>query len=1094
LDRISSFCRSFKDDVDKLSIDVKGGACFNDSQRDLRIFSLVMSLVLFDHLNKDNNNIFRLAFIVPSSITVFSINPFFAIFKMSDHWINSEGNDIKTITLPFYLDAIYLVLTRINSEISILSKTAIWKRKLYFNQLKTAIISILIDSYAHNISAHSLAALKWWIELRAKILDKRFKINDGVELNCLHPCNILINKEKSDCNSDSLLQIKSDNIIATTLKYYSALGLTDSTYNEEYYSILDLILFSAREIEKNLLRFSNPVSQKDGTHFNPRFPVPIDYALYPFFRFLRDKGAFWSGVTRDTADGGESKTWFKILWEDFANNPLYLGTIARTEGINKLHINLAVKYNNEWINGRFLTIDLSLIDYEEKIVKDSELNFQYSINDNAKIKDYLKNVDDQKLQYYYSKLFNRQENNNICAIREIFTIIFDELMRIDIYKYMSREDVKVRFENYLRQCTDITLSGDQLLKIFDEIITDIYFSQNVHDVKPCIVEETADHPLREKCDDSKGNDIDLKNYSKYAMIKLGKCFQHFRELLDNDEFEAFLPGGLVGEHALFTIFENTIRNIKHYKESIEDIKKNGLDFWIAINQESLGKPSPGTEVNNSKSTELFKIHTWLGHKTPLFEFEENQKRNEILWQKVTDKTLLNILDENGTPRMGGNSQDKACAAMLFNNTFISAESNDGDRDTAYYPWVNFTTLNYNAAFNLDQKLPRDVNKYCRLTEQNEKEKFIQEYSNAIAKDGYLLRSFYLWRSADCIVIDNKSDLEWENISRFKFVLISEKLSIEVKEELIEEARGSGIIRLLFDNDDHGKIAKLSQIVRDGASTKNEKVKELYIQWLNKWLSNNDTNKAVNFIKDSVNRSVRLAGDRLISETQKVEGGLDVYLSHGGGDEQTCCNVRSHGSFWNKFFSETVNKDPNELKGENDRLPYDINKDYLLLDLLEVLATKVVIFDDRINARMPSRGQDKRHKVFEKQLLLYVSAEEKNKASEKHGFFKGKLENLCNNPHVLIVHLSYIEALKYSEDNINKFIEEEIKELFDKENFIFVVTTGRGRGTWRANLDGKYKIKTVFKPIESLLNAVENGISYNDNFDVKYNLIKAIFGS
>jgi hypothetical protein len=34
--------------------------------------------------------------------------------------------------------------------------------------LKTAIISILVDSFAHNVSCHSLATLEWWIAQRSE--------------------------------------------------------------------------------------------------------------------------------------------------------------------------------------------------------------------------------------------------------------------------------------------------------------------------------------------------------------------------------------------------------------------------------------------------------------------------------------------------------------------------------------------------------------------------------------------------------------------------------------------------------------------------------------------------------------------------------------------------------------------------------------------------------------------------------------------------------------------------------------------------------------------------------------------------------------
>jgi len=61
---------------------------------------------------------------------------------------------------------------------------------------------------------------------------------------------------------------------------------------------------------------------------------------------------------------------------------------------------------------------------------------------------------------------------------------------------------------------------------------------------------------------------------------------------------------------------------------------------------------------------------------------------------ITDQCLEPILDKTtGAPRMGRNSQDKACAAMLFNNEFNSVERKDKtDRDKEYFPWIRFATL------------------------------------------------------------------------------------------------------------------------------------------------------------------------------------------------------------------------------------------------------------------------------------------------------------------------------------------------------------------------------------------------------------------
>ena len=617
-----------------------------------------------------------------------------------------------------------------------------FRSKIINQQLKTALISILIDSYAHNISAHSLGALKWWMELRNKMLDKRFKIPEsGQLLSCIQPCLYNVSDQHGKISEI----------------YYKALGKTDSTYNNNYYSLYDFLQFIEPDYLKSLFQINSEVEDKDRKKFKPRFPVPIDYALVPFFRFLRDKGAFWSGVTRDTDFGGETKTWFRILWDDFANNPLYLGTIIGEIGRNSqsLNIYLKAKIGRKEIEGRFVTIDLSVIEYESALAE-------------------------------------------------------SETLEIDVEKSYK--------------------------------------------------------------------------YSKYAFINLGEQFAKFRELLDDeDSANVFLPGGIVGEHALFTIFENTIRNIKHYKENLNNIAKEGIDLWISIEDEFLEIDNPrsnspknkenGKAQEISKKSQLFKVGVWLGHETEivkdrsiegkLVKISNNDEKEEIqgkfiiskrkensikgkfsyikdeleecflidsnnetieefeidilpgkvklnnntdsdlktiyievnkneklepfyLLFNITEQTFKPILDENGTPRMGGNSQDKACAAMLFNNKFGHVETKEKPRDRKYFPWILFSTscnsndyiLNY--SFNTK---PEEIEKLKRVYESS----FLCN-----GKLGLLKKYFYLWRGEDVL---DKSALDaddWENPARAKFMVNEKKYN----DEEINIYRKYGIIRII----------------------------------------------------------------------------------------------------------------------------------------------------------------------------------------------------------------------------------------------------------------------------------------------------------
>ncbi len=123
---------------------------------------------------------------------------------------------------------------------------------------RIATMQILIDSYTHNISAHSLVALEGWYKQRA--------LYHGSDKARLDVANVpLVRRDKS-----------------------------------------------------------------------------FDFETHQFVRFMLDKGAFWTGLTRDYSFGGKTNSLYSVLWYDFVNNPLYLGTIAYTEGILKLNINITI--------------------------------------------------------------------------------------------------------------------------------------------------------------------------------------------------------------------------------------------------------------------------------------------------------------------------------------------------------------------------------------------------------------------------------------------------------------------------------------------------------------------------------------------------------------------------------------------------------------------------------------------------------------------------------------------------------------------------------------------------------------------------------
>ena len=109
-------------------------------------------------------------------------------------------------------------------------------------------------------------------------------------------------------------------------------------------------------------------------------------------------------------------------------------------------------------------------------------------------------------------------------------------------------------------------------------------------------------------------------------------------------------------------------------------------------------------------------------------------------------------------------------------------------------------------------------------------------------------------------------------------------------------------------------------------------------------------------------------------------------------------------------------------------------------------------------------------------------------------------------HFLVLHLSFIESLigndenKYGEANVAQFIKEQILTQEGvggiDDNFILVITTGRGRSEWWDSINNDKKLShfTTFKPIEAIVSSVDAATQINDDFDLKHNIVKVLFGS
>ena len=110
----------------------------------------------------------------------------------------------------------------------------------------------------------------------------------------------------------------------------------------------------------------------------------------------------------------------------------------------------------------------------------------------------------------------------------------------------------------------------------------------------------------------------------------------------------FLPEGIVGQQAVYTIWENIIRNVKHCEKQSDVL----IPFCI--------------EINENKNEAYLEISCWL---------DLAAKNTGNLDEKI--KKMNNwdgILDKNQKPNMGGTSQNILCAGMAFGLDFIETEA------------------------------------------------------------------------------------------------------------------------------------------------------------------------------------------------------------------------------------------------------------------------------------------------------------------------------------------------------------------------------------------------------------------------------------
>ena len=861
-----------------------------------------------------------------------------------DFWHNKASAILKILDYKSYYTKHYpYFISRIEQHRQVLTRQ-------YKSVLRQAVITILLDSYAHNISAHALTTLSWIYSKRAELFSRKETLR-------------IIQKELQELSYPS----------------YHSQRFKDIPDYEEAYAFL--------------------VNRKD----------PISIELYAFFRFLQEKGGFWSGLTRDMNPGGLTTDMFDILWDGFARNALYLGTIVESEDIRTLHIDVTF-YKPQQQNAGFIVTPE--IEFEGRL---STVNLETWVN------------------HHYDP---------------------------------KKDDCYV----------EIGEGSDQLW--YD------------------------DYP-------------ELEPLSRF--VQPGAHFAKLKEKLRT--LRVFLPGAVVGKHALYNILENELRNVKHFTGlELERAQKQGLTLHISIQPASLDEAQLG---------ELYRIGVWLGLVTPLERAADANNQPTYLIEERFERLWNDIIhgEDDLQPHIGGTNQDKVCAAMLFNSKFSSVqdgsrvwlglqieseEAGKSGRDKAFYPWI--TPAVASDVSGKEFQIPAPGDRF----DANDKETYMTPYLKFFKEDkGFFKKYFHVWKGQD-VLVDANQVSPWDNDTRFRIVYTSDA-------EKISKLRRDGILRALLKKPDTDVYTTDQELT---AEVRQKLLFAAYQEWLHYWIA--EERLVILLVDEKGNFSGLIIFDKKSPDT------LQFFTKNKVSEQASFCITQmvSPVEFNTKMLAESdytilhyahanESTNPSALlyrrHGIMNRyfVPLNITTGMDLWNMpadrfaewFEMMVTRICVVDSRIQHRMRLSGRNPQ--FFKNEVQMLFCAEDKPEKQDTlwKDVWSDETKRFVSKCHFLVMHLSFIEALlkEYphsDKEDIGLFIEKELLPIWGTEiphNFILVVTSGRGRARWWESFQNDKRYKhfiphIIFRPIESLLNAVEGSATQKDDFELKYRFTKVLFGS
>ena len=980
--------------------------------------------------------------------------------------------------------------------------------KRYRAELRSALIAIIVDSFAHNIGAHGLVALKWWFERRFKTMDK------GIEAGrSLHKKGIKLHEKvipKYDSDSTNTYTVEA---LSRNNRFHQLFDDSDSSLDKDILSLIDLIRWKNPDPENRLFQFSYDIELDDFPEDETKWidlPLPVDHAVFRFLEYLRDKSALWSGVTRDVTFGGISMKWLDII-KKFISNPLFLGSIAHTEGINRVNFfveileeNVPGEQNSVIVSGEFAKINLDIMRSDP-----SEGNATIRKDDHEIIDE-----GDPTSPRIYSEYAFMREGKDFSRILPYLQELEEVFLPNGV---IGQQALLTLFENTLRN-----------IKHYRDFLVDIR--------KSGINLYLSIQPTRFGKREPEGDGSYFTSENK--LFKVGTWLHHEQNLLRYSSSK-----------------EEGIKVFRHQKKIYGLITKEGVHSMYQVNQRG--------------EIEAFPLSP-----QEIQSFLERLDEEEVhFYQGILGdhrfKLHQRILSKDGKPVLGGSAQDRVCASMLFNNRFESIDESDAlFAKKHYFPYVYPATEEYwNPDDREEQKIPDDQIfhiVYNQTIRSPQKEIRHQKYDQAqlnylvhllrekeLRDDritGVFKKYFHVWKAKNSKIIQNNINKQNDNPTRMKVVIVDENeyqgayetanldpipslrtpsLYQEKSpfEKAVYDLRREGVIRIIRTSDElnetRQKIVELSkQLVKqkkDQASTEEtrEQISEAehdqytkaMIQWVGEWLQFDKPSFVLNIRKplggdkpweqigqiifteqdDQYKIEYKCADDVFLDETK-----VDRYVSidHGNSNhpsDRNICKVRTYGSLIREMYQV----------GNMGEIDTTCLNAVLAARFLECLCTNVVIFDDRVHDHIQQERDEDGNiigsDVYQEQLGLEVFP-------ENHHFFEKQKEKLLAKAHFFIVHLSFLESIekpkftkvKYQESEVFQFYKDNIeKHLNNRNNILFVITSGRGRSDWVQDIEHE---QITFQPIEAIVGAIEDGISMNDFFQVKYNLAHILFGS